>query len=160
MSAPLISVVMSVYNGDPFLAEAVESILNQSFRNFEFIVIDDGSTDRSASIISEYQRSDPRMQVHHQENRGLVESLNRGCRLARGTYIARMDADDVAVSDRFMRQMEFMEQHPEVGVLGGAVEFINSDGRSLGTSVLPTEDREIKAALRHNSLIFHSNVFI
>jgi Glycosyl transferase family 2 len=160
MSAPLISVVMSVYNGDRYLAEAVESILNQSFGDFEFIVIDDGSTDRSAFLLAEYRRSDPRVQVHHQANRGLVESLNRGCGLARGKYIARMDADDIAVSDRFMRQVDFMERHPEVGVVGGAVEFINGDGRSLGISALPTEDRKIKAGLLHNCVIVHPTVLM
>ena len=131
MSSPIVSVVMSVLNGERFLREAVESILDQSLREFEFIIINDGSTDFSGSILDSYQHKDPRLRVVHQENMGLVESLNRGCGLARGKYIARMDADDIAIQDRLRWQADFMETHPEVGVVGGAVEVIDTTGRSL-----------------------------
>ena len=86
----MVSVVMSVFNGERFLREAVESVLEQTFREFEFIVVDDGSTDQSASILDSYRKSDARVRVYHQENKGLIESLNRGCSLAQGKYIARM----------------------------------------------------------------------
>src|ERR1017187_8745096 len=86
MRAPMVSVVMSVFNGEQFLAEAVESILDQSFSDFEFIVINDGSTDRSGAMLDTFQEKDSRLRVYHQENRGLVESLNRGCSIARGKY--------------------------------------------------------------------------
>src|ERR1039457_6870709 len=99
MTTPIVSVVMSVFNGERFLGEAVESILDQHFREFEFICIDDGSTDSSASILDCYRSRDARMKVHRREHSGLVESLNCGCGLARGKYIARMDADDVASAD-------------------------------------------------------------
>jgi len=91
MGQPLTSVVMSVFNGERFLREAIESILSQTFRDFEFIIINDGSTDGTASILDSYATSDTRVCVYHQENKGLVESLNCGCGLARGLYIARIE---------------------------------------------------------------------
>jgi len=160
MTTPIVSVVMSVFNGERFLREAVESILNQSFRELEFIVIDDGSTDGSASILDSYQNSDSRMKVHHKEHGGLIESLNRGCRLAQGKYIARMDADDVAIKDRLTRQLDFMETHPQVGALGGAVEWIDAMGKSLGTHRYPAEDREIKATLLQGCALWHPTVLL
>jgi len=161
MITPVVSVVMSVLNGERFLREAVESILDQSFREFEFIVIDDGSTDSTASMLDSYQRRDSRVRVFHQENRGLVESLNRGCGLSGGRYIARMDADDIALKDRLMWQVEFMEKHPEVCVLGGAVELINAMGKPLVTYRNPIEDREIELALlRGDCPFWHPTVLM
>src|SRR4029077_1113562 len=154
MTTPIVSVVMSVFNGERFLREAVESILAQSFRDFEFIVIDDGSTDRTGEILNRYQRSDPPVRVYYQENRGLIDSLNRGCELARGKYIARMDADDIAVRNRLMWQGGFMEKHPEVGVVGGTIECINSTGKSVRTYRHPIRDREIKSALLRGGVGF------
>ena len=167
MVTPIVSVVMSVYNGERFLREAVESILDQSFREFEFIIIDDGSDDRSASILDSYQKNDPRVRVFHQENRGLVESLNLGCRLARGTYIARMDADDISFRNRLMCQVDFMEKHPEVGVVGGAIEIINATGNSLITHRYPIKHCEINEALLrgdcslvHPAVLMRKEVFV
>lgn len=158
MTAPIVSVVMSVFNGGLFLREAIESILDQSFTDFEFIVVDDGSTDSSSAILGSYQNYDARMKVYHQENAGLSESLNRGCRLAQGKYIARMDADDVASKDRLIWQVDFMEAHPEIGVLGGAVEWIDATGKSLVTHRRPAEDRQIKAALLQHCAFWHPTV--
>ncbi|MGZ8906047.1 MAG: glycosyltransferase [Methylobacter sp.] len=160
MPTPLVSVVMCVLNGERFLREAVESILDQSFRDFEFIVINDGSTDSTASILDSFERIDSRVRVYHQENMGLVESLNRGCGLAQGKYIARMDADDISVINRLMWQVEFMEKHPEVGVLGGAAEIIDIIGKSLGTSVNPIEDHELRNALLDDCPIWHPTVLM
>lgn len=160
MSTPMVSVVMSVFNGERFLPEAVESILDQGFREFEFIIIDDGSTDRSASILDSYENRDARVRVYHQDHRGLIESLNQGCWLAQGKYIARMDADDVASKDRLMWQVNFMEAHPQIGVLGGAVEWINATGKSLGIHRNPAEDRQIKATLLHRCALWHPTVLL
>jgi hypothetical protein len=158
---PLISVVMSVFNGERFLREAMESILNQSFRDFELIVIDDGSTDGSAEILSSFAGQDSRVQVHWQPNRGLVEALNRGFGLARGKYIARMDADDIAVRDRLLRQSSFLERNPEVGVVGGAIQRIDSAGKPLEVKHYARTDAEIKAALFRNcSELAHPAVLI
>lgn len=139
---------MSVLNGERYLAEAVDSILNQSFRDFEFVIIDDGSADGSGKMLDAYQKRDSRVRVYHQENRGLVECLNRGCSLAQGKYIVRMDADDIAFPDRLHRQVGFMEEHPEVGLLGGAIEYIDADGRVFGTARHPVGDDAIRCALQ------------
>jgi glycosyltransferase involved in cell wall biosynthesis len=162
MTTPIVSVVMSVFNGERFLAEAVESILYQDFLDFEFIIIDDGSTDDSASILDSYQDCDARIRVYHEEHSGLVKSLNRGCELARGKYIARMDADDVASKVRLALQVSFMEAHPEIGVVGGSVEWINAVGESLYISTNPTEDGEIKADLlfRRRCAFWHPTVVL
>jgi glycosyltransferase involved in cell wall biosynthesis len=160
MNGPTVSVVMSVFNGEAFLQEAVESILRQSFRDLEFIIINDGSTDGSGSILDYYQKSDPRVRVFHQENRGLIQSLNRGCGLARGKYIARMDADDISLNDRLLRQVEWMENHQEVGVLGGAVEWIDSIGKSLGIHTRPGTNDLIRSALTEGCAFWHPTVLI
>ena len=122
---PRISVVMSVHNGEQYLDEAVESILHQTFQDFEFIIVDDGSHDSTPSLLARYQQRDPRIQVHRfEENRGLSSALNLGIRLARGEYIVRMDADDISLPHRFKRQIEYMETHVEVGVCGALTENI------------------------------------
>lgn len=157
---PVVSVVMSVFNGEPYLREAVESILNQTFRDFEFIIINDGSTDGSAALLESYQKSDARVRVYHEENRGVGESLNRGCGQAQGKYIARMDADDIALSDRLMRQVEFMEGHPEIDVVGGAAEFVNPMGKSLVTVRYPETDHEIKSAFSRKNPLLHPTVLL
>jgi glycosyltransferase involved in cell wall biosynthesis len=160
MTIPVVSVVMSVFNGEHFLQEAIESILRQSFRDFEFIIINDGSTDESGSILDYYRRCDPRLRVYHQENKGLIESLNRGCGLANGKYIARMDADDIAMDDRLMCQVDRMEKHRDLGLLGGAVEWIDTTGKSLGIHRHPCESRIIKTALADGSPFAHPTVLI
>jgi glycosyltransferase involved in cell wall biosynthesis len=160
MLTPIVSVVMSVFNGERYLDEAIESILSQSFSDFEFIAIDDGSTDGSGTLLEFYQKKDSRLRVYHQDNRGLVESLNRGCGLAQGEYLARMDADDIAVPDRLSWQVSFLQQNPEIAVLGGAIERIDSSGKSLEVKHYPVTDREIKAALLHTSALPHPAVLI
>jgi hypothetical protein len=146
---------MSVFNGDRYLPDAVDSILKQSVRDFEFIIIDDGSTDATPTILNSYCKGESRMRVYYQENRGQVDALNRGCALARGKYIARMDADDVAVRDRLKWQVEFMESHSQVGLVGGAVEFIDSSGRILRTARQPVGDRDIRRALLDRNVFWH-----
>ena len=124
-----------------------ESMLAQTFKDFEFIIINDGSTDGSAAILAEYERSDPRVRVYYQDNQGLIPALNRGCGLARGKYIARMDDDDISVPGRLERQNDFMEHHPTVGLLGGAVEGIDHRGRHIFLDQRPLEDQSIRAGL-------------
>lgn len=128
---PQVSVVMAVHNGEQYLPEAIESVLVQSFRDFEFIVIDDGSSDGSRRIIDEYARRDRRMRVVLQENLGLTRALNQGVEMARGEFIARMDADDVSVFERFQRQVQFLAGNPEYVVVGSEVLQIDDDGRPL-----------------------------
>jgi hypothetical protein len=160
MESLSISVVMSVFNGQAFLSEAIESILGQTFRAFEFVVIDDGSTDKTREIISAYASRDARMRVFCHKNKGRAESLNIGISLAKGNYIARMDADDVAPPHRLQDQDDFMQHHPEVGLLGGAVELINTQGHVFKTVRPPLQDSEIRSAMLHYNPIFHSSVIM
>src|SRR6266550_5112154 len=109
-STPKISVVMPAYNAGAYIDEAISSILKQTFHDFEFIIINDGSSDDTASILKRYEESDGRIRVFHQENQGMIAALNCGCRLARGEYIARMDADDVSYAHRLEKQLEYIER--------------------------------------------------
>jgi len=110
MTAPVVSVVMSVYNGEPYLSEAIESILNQSYQYFEFIIINDGSTDVSWKTIQCYADQDARIVPVNQENIGLTKSLNRGIRLAKGKFIARQDADDISLPYRLEKQLSWVDE--------------------------------------------------
>ncbi len=126
-----ITVLMPVYNASLFLREAIESILNQTYRNFEFIIINDGSTDMSESIIQGYQ--DPRIvYVKNNTNKGLIYSLNKGVSLAKGIYIARMDADDISLADRFEKQISFFKNNPDIDVLATKMVLINQDNQEVG----------------------------
>lgn len=123
MNEPLVTLLMSVYNGEKYLREAIESILNQTYRNIEFLIINDASTDNSAKIIQSY--TDKRICFFSNEtNLKLTASLNKGIDLAQGKYIARMDADDVSLPVRIEKQVAFMEQHPQVGLCGTYVQNI------------------------------------
>jgi glycosyltransferase involved in cell wall biosynthesis len=131
MSDPLISVLMPAYNAERYVAETVESILNQTLRDFEFLIIDDGSTDRTPEILADYAGRDERIRLVRRENRGLVTTLNELIGLARGTLLARMDADDIAMPQRFERQVAFLEAHPEVVAVGSRNISIDPDGEDL-----------------------------
>ncbi|KHD38315.1 glycosyl transferase [Clostridium acetobutylicum] len=119
---PKVSIVMPVYNSERYLAEAIESILDQTYNDFEFIIVDDGSTDESYNIISSYANKDNRIIVISREHRGLVDSLNEGINIARGKYIARMDADDISINNRIEKQFEFLELNKDVDILGTRIE--------------------------------------
>jgi glycosyltransferase involved in cell wall biosynthesis len=123
----LISVVMSVYNAEQYLDEAILSILNQTYSNFEFIIINDGSTDNSLKIIEKYIDNDKRIILISRENKGLIYSLNEGIDRAKGKYIARMDADDISLKNRFKEQINFMEKHSEIGACGTWIEIFGSN---------------------------------
>lgn len=135
--APRVSVVMSVYNGRSFIHEAVKSVLAQTFSDFEFIIIDDGSTDGSTEILRQYAKQDIRIRLFIQENVGLTESLNRGLQRARGEYIARMDDDDVSLPERFGVQVGYLDDHPRCVAVGGQVILINEHGHPIENSTEP-----------------------
>jgi glycosyltransferase involved in cell wall biosynthesis len=121
MSIPIVSVLMPVYNGEKFLREAIESILNQSVTNFEFLIINDGSTDKSEEIILSY--SDPRIRyIKNDINLKLIKTLNKGIQLSNGKYIVRMDADDVSHPGRVQKQVNFMGANPNIGICGSWFE--------------------------------------
>jgi len=160
MKAPLLSVVMSVCNVDRFLVESLESILGQSFREFEFVVVDYGSTDKSKSIVANYAARDSRIVLSEIPKCTLPEARNAGCSLARGRYIAIMDADDVSLPDRLMFEIDFMERNPGVGLLGGAAEWINALRQPLFVLSNPTGYGEIKSELLTRNPFCHPTVII
>ncbi len=124
-----ISIVMPVYNREEYLKDAIDSILNQTFFDFEFLIIDDGSTDNSKNIIKEYQKSDNRIKCYFfNKNIGYAKRLNFGIKKSIGEYIARMDADDISLPNRLKLQFEYMEKHREVGICGGAIFVFNNQG--------------------------------
>lgn len=147
MDNPLVSVAMVVCNVDRYLAEAIESILCQTFRHFEFIIADFGSTDNTKTIAMSYAAKDGRVKLREVAPSGLAEARNAACSLAQGRYIAIMDADDISLPDRLACQVNFMETHLDVGLLGGARECIDGTGRSFAIDDFPTEDHQIKLAL-------------
>ena len=130
---PEVSVIMSVFNGEDFLAESIQSVLAQSFKNFEFIIIDDGSKDNSLEVIRSYEALDSRIRVITQKNQGLARSLNIGIKKSKGKYIARIDADDICYESRLKKQFTFMEENPAVDLVGSSVDVIDESG-SITTS--------------------------
>lgn len=154
----LISVVMSVYNSEQFLKEAIESILNQTYKNVEFIIINDGSEDNSSEIIKSYMKNDDRIKLIDRENRGLAYSLNEGIKLAKGEYIARMDADDISVLDRFEKQIKAMNER-DLDVCGGYIEEFYENGKTR-IKKYPLYDNEIKFSLISLSPFAHPSVMI
>ena len=129
--SPKVSVVMPVYNGEKFLQEAIESILNQTFRDFEFLIVDDGSTDGSEEIISRYADTDERIHlISNPKNLGIAEATNVGVAHARGEYIALMDQDDISHPDRLSTEVAYLDLHPEICVVGGNTAVLGEDGRT------------------------------
>lgn len=127
-----LSVALSVYNGERYLTAAIESVLAQSFRDFEFLILDDGSTDATRSIIERHAAIDSRIRLICRENRGLVASLNQLLDEARAPLVARMDADDLSYPERFERQVAFLADHPDHGVVGCWNRHIDGLGREIG----------------------------
>jgi GT2 family glycosyltransferase len=155
---PRVSVVLPVYNGETFLAEAIGSILGQSFRDFELIAIDDGSTDGSAGILDAVR--DPRVRVIHQANVGLAASLNWGIALARGEYIARHDHDDLSLPTRFARQVQFLEHNPDCALVGTRAEIRSNNGPATRFHDHPTDDAGLRFELLFDNPFVHSSVML
>ena len=161
MSTPKASAVMSVYNGERYLREAVESILSQTFTDFEFIIIDDGSTDSTWEILTAYAAQDPRIVlIRNEENIGLTRSLNKGLEVARGEYIARQDADDVSYPARLHAQTQVLDQFPTIGLVGSAFELIDETGRKLGVVRPPMDNVWLQEALQTANCFCHGSVMI
>lgn len=130
---PKISVVLSVHNGERYLAQAVESILTQTYSDFEFIILNDHSTDSTSTILQTYAARDSRIRLLHNDPQlGLTKSLNRGLQAARGDYIARQDADDLSAPERFAEQVEFLEKNPAVVLVSGNIDQIDAEGNIIG----------------------------
>ncbi len=154
---PLVSVILSTYNDAPFLPESVESVLNQSFRDFELIIVDDGSTDKTAEVLATFQHSRIRL-LHNERNLGLAASLNRGIAVASGKYIARQDADTISVPNRLQLQVDYLENHPSLIIVGSNVMATDEAGDVRGLWVLPPRDIDIKWTLLFRTPLIHPTV--
>jgi GT2 family glycosyltransferase len=157
---PLVSVLLPVYNDERFIELAVSSILSQIFEDFELIVIDDGSRDGSPGIVSKFR--DPRIRlIHNEHNLGLAPSLNRGIAASNGDYIARHDADDIALPHRLRTQIEFLRSHPDCAMVGSRALLIDDQGLEQGVSDCPPiADIDIKWSLLVGNPFFHSSVMM
>ncbi len=160
MKTPLISVVLPVYNAELYIAEAIESILNQTYTNFELLILNDASTDKSVDIIKEYAEENERIRfIDYKQNAGLIQRLNDGVRNAKGKYVARMDNDDISLPNRFEEQIKYMEANEEVGVCGTYFDIFEEDSSNIILNVRhPVIDSEIKLSLLKNSVLGHPTV--
>jgi glycosyltransferase involved in cell wall biosynthesis len=155
---PAVSVLMSVFNGAPFVIEAVASVLAQTERDLELIVVDDGSTDATPDLLAAVV--DPRLRVHRQARAGLTRALNLALGLAGGGLVARLDADDVALPERLARQRVFLAAHPEIGLLGTAAREVEPDGTPVRVVQPPAADAAIRRALIRANPFVHSSVML
>jgi glycosyltransferase involved in cell wall biosynthesis len=165
MSEPVVSVLMTVFNAGRFFEPAIRSILNQTFRNFEFLIVDDASTDRSAEVAEVWARRDPRiMVIRNAENEGQTKCLNQGLQLARGLWIARQDADDLAHPSRLEKQHQFTTIRPEIVLLGSNGRIIDEHDRLAGLLDAPLSQQGITWTspflnpFMHTSVMFRTDV--
>ena len=163
-TAPIVSVVMPVYNSETYLADSIGSILAQTFMDWELICVDDGSSDGSLEILRRYERADPRVRVITRPNTGVTRARNDGMAVARGRYIAAMDSDDVALPERLRRQVDYMESHPECVCLGAAVRIVGPDLMPICDEPRPLDHETIDcqtlagsgSAIRHPVAMFRT----
>jgi glycosyltransferase involved in cell wall biosynthesis len=151
---------MPNYNGAEFIAEAIESVLNQSFRDFELIIVEDASTDNSREIIDKYAAIDSRIKIIQNETNLFVNvSCNIGLRAAKGKYYARIDSDDVCMPDRLEKQYKFMEANPDISICGAFCKIIDREGNVIANKSFPTDDESIKKSVWSRTPIQHSCMF-
>ncbi|MFZ1576355.1 MAG: glycosyltransferase family 2 protein, partial [Chromatiaceae bacterium] len=163
-ATPPVSVIMSVYNGESSLTATLDSVLAQKGVVFEFIVVDDGSTDGGGAMLDDYARRDERVRVIHRENRGLTRALMRGCAAARGQYIARQDAGDLSLPGRLARQFAFLESNPEVvltacgsrfvGPAGEPLYEVIQQGDELQRGLEQLDSKRVRGPSHHGSVMF------
>ena len=155
---PRVSVVTSVYNGEAYVEECIDSILNQTFQDFEYIILNNGSTDRTLEILNRY--TDPRLHIIHQDNLGISRSLNKGISLSKSELIVRLDADDYSLPNRLEKQVTFMEQHPEIGFCGS--RFKELIGTQFFTQKVQfiEKDEEIRKIVSCFNPFSHSTIMI
>lgn len=155
----MISVVMPVYNAQKYLEEAIKSILNQTYKDFEFIIINDGSTDKSLDIIEKYKNKDGRIVLISRENMGLVHTLNEGINVAKGKYIARMDADDISLSQRFEKQVDFLEER-DLDICGSHYLSVDEYNNINGLNLTPLSHKLCFLSLASKVPFAHPSVLI
>ncbi len=155
--SPLVSVIMPAYNVEPYLDQAITSILNQTYTNFELIAVNDGSSDGSKQILDKYAALDSRIVVIHQENKGVVSASNRAIELSKGKYIARQDSDDISFPKRLAQQVAILESYPDIELVTGSFEGFDEDDEFIYREVLPAEDEDIKRAMYLRNPIGHGS---
>ena len=157
---PKVSVLMPVFNGMPYLGEAIDSILNQTFTNFEFIIVDDCSTDDTVKFIESYQ--DPRIRLfHNQKNLGQTSTLNEGLKCVKAPFVARIDADDVSYPDRLEKQVRFLEESgQEMVLVGSDMEVIDAEGKFVKYLDRPSDDGDLRFCLLFGSPISGGTMMI
>lgn len=159
MTDPKVSVVMPVFNGEKYLGEAIDSILKQSFFDFEFIIINDASDDNTSVILNDYFLKDKRIVlIKNDNNMGLSSSLNKGLKMARGLYLARMDSDDIAISCRLKKQVSFLDNNPNVGMVGTAAYIVDLHGEALRKVKSSTDNEILKKALKNSNQFIHPSM--
>ena len=158
---PLVSVLMPVYNGELFLSDALESILNQSFSDFELILIDDGSTDKTTEILHQFDQRDKRIKVfRHEKNLGLTKSLTFGLTKCKGEFIARHDADDFSEPERFACQVAFLRDQPDYGLIGTAVSRIDSQANIIDQPIVINGDKRIRSLIKGVNPFVHGSIMM
>ncbi len=162
---PLISILMPVYNAGDFLVESIKSIRNQTLKDWELIVVDDGSTDKSSEILKKYAEKDSRIKIFKfKKNKGLAYALNYGLNKARGKYLARMDADDISYPKRLEIQLRYLKRNPKVVAVGTQVKLINEKGNFIGYKKFPTDPEKIyqmmgtMMAIQHPTLLTYTKI--
>ncbi len=160
MEKPLVSVILPTYNRGEYIRKAIESVFNQSYKNIELIIVNDGSTDNTSQILSEAKERDPRVVILTNEtNLGLVKSLNKGVENARAEYIARIDDDDVwSDFDKLEKQVRFLESSPDYVLVGGGVIVIDKEDKEVARYLLPKKDEEIRNYILLNNSFAHPTV--
>ncbi|EOH9579889.1 glycosyltransferase family 2 protein, partial [Campylobacter jejuni] len=161
MSLPLVSIVMPCYNRQEYIVDAIESILNQTYSNFEFIIIDDCSTDNTYEIVKKYAENDKRIIVlKNEKNQGIVYALNRGFSIAKGKYIARMDDDDISLPNRLEKQVEYMEANLNITVLGSFIEVFNEKFEKCYSWVCEDDPEILSILINFFNPMCHPSVMI
>jgi len=157
---PQITVLMSVYNGEKYVVDAIESVLSQTFIDFEFLIFEDCSKDNSLAILQEYAKKDSRINlIANETNQGLTANLIEGMNIAKGTYLARMDADDICYPERLLKQVTYLNQHQEISLLGSSVIFFDDNGYEF-VGYQPLEHDEIKVELLLGYTMMHPSVMM
>ena len=155
---PKITVLMPAYNAGKYIGDAIESVLQQTFTDFELLIVNDGSTDNTTDVIQSFD--DPRIVMIYQDNKGVAQALNTGLKYARSPFIARFDADDVCHIERLQLQYEFMISNPDYSIIGSSADYMDMDGTYLFTSTPPAISNEDIQQLEHSICPFiHSTVF-
>lgn len=157
---PVVTVLMPIYNGESYLDSAINSVLGQTYQAWELLCLDDGSSDNSRAIIQRFSDRDDRIQLIKLDHRGIVSALNHGVKQAQTKFIARLDADDIALPSRFELQIQYLERHPEVALVGGSYQTIRADGSVWKDNIPPLRYQDVLARLPQSNCIAHPAVMM